>query len=120
VFVLSDKDKVDFWTAADLHGYAEADFELTAYDDPPAREGSDRTGIIVVTHTRTFVRRIYPVGFGSRWIADFEHDLARHAFHAGQAKVRDAVRRRMGKDAPQPKAARSKSAPKARPSQTTH
>jgi DNA end-binding protein Ku len=38
----------------------------------------------------------------------------------GQAKVRDAVRRRMGKDAPQPKAARLKSAPKARPSRTAH
>ena len=33
----------------------------------------------------------------------------------GQAKVRDAVRRRMGKDAPQPKAARAKPQTKQRP-----
>jgi DNA end-binding protein Ku len=38
----------------------------------------------------------------------------------GQAKVRDAVRRRMGNDAPQPKAARAKSQARPRPSRTTH
>ncbi|MGA7546771.1 MAG: Ku protein [Methyloceanibacter sp.] len=38
----------------------------------------------------------------------------------GQAKIRDAVRRRMGKDAPQPKAARAKPQTKQRPSRTTH
>jgi DNA end-binding protein Ku len=38
----------------------------------------------------------------------------------GQAKVRDAVRRRMGKDAPKPKAVRAKSGAKARPSRTAH
>ncbi len=36
----------------------------------------------------------------------------------GQAKIRDAVRRRMGKDAPQPKAARAKPQTKQRPSRT--
>jgi hypothetical protein len=82
VSVLSDKDKVDFRNALHMHGYAEADFELTAHDDPPGPEGSACTGIIVVTHTLTFVRKIYPVGYGSRWIRDFENDLARHTFHA--------------------------------------
>ena len=38
----------------------------------------------------------------------------------GQAKIRDAVRRRMGKDAPQPKAARAKPQTKQRPSRTPH
>jgi DNA end-binding protein Ku len=38
----------------------------------------------------------------------------------GQAKVRDAVRRRMGEDAPQSKTVRAKSQPKPRPSRTAH
>jgi DNA end-binding protein Ku len=38
----------------------------------------------------------------------------------GQAKVRDAVRRRMGKEVPQPKAVRTKSPAKSRLSRTAH
>jgi DNA end-binding protein Ku len=39
---------------------------------------------------------------------------------SGQAKVRDAVRRRMGKAAPQPKAAKARPQAKARPGRTAH
>jgi DNA end-binding protein Ku len=48
-------------------------------------------------------------------------DALKKSIHAkGQAKVRDAVRRRMDKDAPQSKTVRAKSQPKPRPSRTAH
>ena len=80
--VLSDQDGLEFRKTVQEHGHAEADFELRAYDNPSGPEGSACTGIIVVTHTLTFRRKIYPVGYGSRWIREFENDLERHKFHA--------------------------------------
>jgi hypothetical protein len=74
--LISRSERAEYRNALEMHGYAESDFELLEFAEIVYR------GTIVLKHTRTSVAKMYPVGFGSRWVAYFQDDLERHAFHA--------------------------------------
>jgi hypothetical protein len=80
--LISRSERAEYRNALEMHGYAESDFELLEFADPHVAAEIVYRGTIVLKHTRTSVAKMYPVGFGSRWVAYFQDDLERHAFHA--------------------------------------
>jgi hypothetical protein len=63
-------------------GLPEGDFGLTETDttDPKTDEVYALTGFVVVTQKSSGRQAQYPIGDGSRWVEEFERDLASRLF----------------------------------------
>lgn len=80
---LIEPDELDDYHAVLARfGLRADDFDLTETDttDPKTDEVFALEGFVVVTRKSTRQQKEYPIGDGSRWVQEFEHDLVKGSF----------------------------------------
>jgi hypothetical protein len=71
----------DFDTALRLCKRSRDEFEWSEYVSPMVRSGiQPLLGSVTIRHVSTGTERVYTTGFGSTWVADFQHDIERGVF----------------------------------------
>lgn len=80
--LIEQDEKDDFKSVLVRFNLSEADFDLTEADttDPKTDEIFALTGIVTVTRKSTNRKAQYPIGDGSKWVEEFERDVARNLF----------------------------------------
>jgi hypothetical protein len=63
------------------YGYREEDFEPIEMADPPSKSELRPTrGSLTIRRKGSLTTKVYRIGLGSTWLADFNGDLARGEF----------------------------------------
>lgn len=80
--LIEQNEKDDFQAVLRRFNLSAEDFDLTETDttDPKTDEIFALTGFVVVTRKSTNLKAQYPIGDGSRWVSEFERDIAKNLF----------------------------------------
>jgi hypothetical protein len=80
---LIEQDEMDdFRAVLRRFNLSTEDFDLAETDttDPKTDETFALTGFVVITRISTNLNAQYPIGDGSKWVEEFERDLAGNLF----------------------------------------
>lgn len=82
--LIEQDERSDFRAVLRRFNLSEKDFDLVEIDttDPKTDEIFALTGFVTVTQISTNRKAQYPTGDGSRWVTEFERDMAKGLFDA--------------------------------------
>lgn len=80
--LIEQDEKDDFQAVLRRFNLSVEDFDLTETDttDPKTDEIFALAGFVVITRKSTNRKAQYPIGDGSRWVKEFERDIAENLF----------------------------------------
>lgn len=80
--LIEQDEKDDFQAVLKRFNLTAEDFDLAETDttDPKTDEIFALTGFVVVTRKSTNLKAQYQIGDGSRWVEEFERDIAKNVF----------------------------------------
>ena len=80
--LIEQDEKDDFLAVLKRFHLSPEDFDLAETDttDSKTDEIFALTGFVVITQKSTNLKAQYPIGYGSRWVEEFERDIEKNVF----------------------------------------